>query len=119
MHSEDEPLRARSDGEGAESFGNFRLTGMDGRLRTVLTEEALRLERSDGRGIRIQIKSIISLRLIPIAPVPNGFAVLSALLLLYGLRIAPPSLMPYTTAGSVLTLGLWTVSYTHLTLPTN
>ncbi len=107
MHSEDEPLRARSDGEGAESFGNFRLTGMDGRLRTVLTEEALRLERSDGRGIRIQIKSIISLRLIPIAPVPNGFAVLSALLLLYGLRIAPPSLMPYTTAGSVLTLGLW------------
>ena len=107
MHSEDEPLRARSDGEGAESFGNLRLTGIDGRLRTVLTEESLRLERSDGKGIRIQIASIISLRLIPIAPVPNGFAVLSALLLLYGLRIAPPSLMPYTTAGSVLTLGLW------------
>ena len=107
MHSEDEPLRARLDGEGAESFGNFRLTGIDGRLRTVLTEEALRLERNDGKGMRIQIASIISLRLIPIAPVPNGFAVLSALLLLYGLRIAPPSLMPYTTAGSVLTLGLW------------
>ena len=107
MHSEDEPLRARSDGEEAESFGNLRLTGIDGRLRTILTDEALRLERSDGKGYRIQIKSMISLRLISTAPVPNGFAVLSALLLMYGLRIAPPSLMPYTTAGSVLTLGLW------------
>ena len=50
MHSEDEPLRARSDGEGAESFGNLRLTGIDGRLRTILSNEALRLERSDGKG---------------------------------------------------------------------
>lgn len=107
MHSEDEPLRARSDGEGAESFGNLRLTGIDGRLRTILSNEALRLERSDGKGYRIQITSMISLRLISTASVPNGFAVISALLLLYGLRIAPPSLMPYTTAGSILTLGLW------------
>jgi hypothetical protein len=96
MHSEDEPLRARLDGEGAESFGNLRLTGIDGRLRTILSNEALRLERSDGKGYRIQITSMISLRLISTASVPNGFAVISALLLLYGLRIAPPSLMPYT-----------------------
>ena len=34
-------------------------------------------------------KSMISLRLISTAPVPNGFAVLSALLLMYGLGLHP------------------------------
>ena len=85
MHSEDGPIGVRPEEDDAESFGSLRLVGNEGRFRTTISDEGLKLYRSDGRGIRLSLSALESIRITSKAAIPWGWAVFSMLLLIYGI----------------------------------
>jgi len=109
MHSEEGPNGVRPDEGDAESFGALRLVGIEGRFRTLLSDEGLRLSRSDGRGVRLNLTAIDTIRMTSKAGVPSGWVVLSILLLFYGIRLAPPSSNLWAIAISGIVISLWLV----------
>jgi hypothetical protein len=107
MHSDEGPNGVRPDEEGAENFGALRLVGIEGRFRTSLSDEGLRLSRSDGRGIRLNLSIINSIRMISKPGIPSGWAIFSILLLIYGIRLAPPSSNYYAIGTSAIIISIW------------
>ena len=107
MHSEDGPIRVRPEEEEAETFGSLRLVGIEGRFRTSLSDEGLKLSRRDGRGIRVSLTALDSIRMTSKPVIPWGWAVFSILLMIYGVRLAPQNLNIYPMAISGLILLVW------------
>ena len=108
MHSEDGPVGVRPEEDDAESFGALRLVGNEGRFRTTISDEGLKLSRPDGRGIRLNLSSLDSIRLTSKAAIPWGWAVFSILLLIYGIRLAPQgfNIYPIAISGSIILIWL-------------
>lgn len=109
MHSEDGPIGVRPEEDDAESFGSLRLVGNEGRFRTTISDEGLKLYRSDGRGIRLSLSALESIRITSKAAIPWGWAVFSMLLLIYGIRLAPPGFNIYPIAISIAIILIWLV----------
>ena len=108
MHSEDGPVGVRPEEDDTESFGALRLVGNEGRFRTTISDEGLKLCRSDGRGIRLNLSGLESIRLTSKAAIPWGWAVFSILLLIYGIRLAPQgfNIYPIAVSGSIILIWL-------------
>ena len=108
MHSEDGPVEVRPEEDDTESFGALRLVGNEGRFRTTISDEGLKLCRSDGRGIRLNLSGLESIRLTSKAAIPWGWAVFSILLLIYGIRLAPQgfNIYPIAVSGSIILIWL-------------
>ena len=108
MHSEDGPIGVRPEEEDAESFGSLRLVGNEGRFRTTISDEGLKLSRSDGRGIRLNLSALESIRMTSKAAIPWGWAVFSMLLLVYGIRLAPQgfNIYPLGISGAIIIIWL-------------
>ena len=109
MHSEEGPNGVRPDEEDAESFGTLRLAGIEGRFRTLLSDEGLKLSRTDGRGLRLSLSVIDSIRITSKPGIPSGWVVISLLLLVYGVRLAPPSSNVFAIGISGIIISIWLV----------
>ena len=109
MHSEEGPNGVRPDEEDAESFGTLRLAGIEGRFRTLLSDEGLKLSRTDGRGLRLSLSAIDSIRITSKPGIPSGWIVISLLLLVYGVRLAPPSSNVFAIGISGIIISIWLV----------
>jgi len=109
MHSEDGPVGVRPEEDDAESFGFLRLVGNEGRFRTTISDEGLKLSRSDGRGIRLNLTALESIRMTSKAAIPWGWAVFSMLLLIYGVRLAPQGFNIYPLAISGAIIIIWLI----------
>ena len=109
MHSDDGPVGVRPEEDDAESFGSLRLVGNDGRFRTTISDEGLKLSRSDGRGIRLNLSALESIRMTSKAAIPWGWAVFSMLLLIYGIRLAPQGFNIYPLAISGAIIIIWLI----------
>ena len=107
MHSEEGPSGVRPDEGDAESFGSLRLVGIEGRFRTMLSDDGLKLSRSDGRGIRLNLSALESIRMTSKAGIPWGWAVFSMLLMIYGIRLAPQNLNIYPIGISAIIILIW------------
>ena len=109
MHSEEGPNGVRPDEEDAESFGTLRLAGIEGRFRTFLSDEGLKLSRTDGRGLRLSLTAIDSIRMTSKPGIPSGWVVISLLLLVYGVRLAPPGSNVFAIGISGIIISIWLV----------
>ena len=102
MHSEEGPIGVRPEEGEAETFGSLRLVGIEGRFRTSVSDEGLKLSRRDGRGLRVSLTALDSIRMTSKPVIPWGWAVFSILLMIYGVRLAPQNLNLYPIAISGL-----------------
>jgi len=109
MHSEEGPNGVRPEEGDAESFGSLRLVGSEGRFRTLLSDDGLRLSRSDGRGVRLNLTAIETIRMTSQAGVPSGWVVMSIVLLFYGIRLAPPGSNIWAIAISGIVILSWLI----------
>jgi hypothetical protein len=107
MHSTAGPAGKIRERIESEPIGSFRLAGVDGGFKGLVTIQDIILERSDGRGIRIAIDAISKVRHHLTPTIPRGFAVLSLLGLFGSFRIFVDPLRGFVIAASSLVLVLW------------
>ena len=62
MHQQEGPFGVQPEQRGHELLTTFRLAGVGGGVKGLLSEKSLLLERRDGKGIRVDIKTIRRVR---------------------------------------------------------
>ena len=62
MHQQEGPFGVQPEQRGQEILTTFRLAGVGGGVKGLLNEKSLLLERRDGKGIRVDIKTIRRVR---------------------------------------------------------
>ncbi len=107
MHSEAGPAGILGGRVESEPTGSFRLAGVEGGFKGMVTGQDIILERSDGRGVRIAIDAVSKVRHHLTPSVPRGFAILAIFGIIVSFRVLVDPLRTGVIAASSLVLVLW------------
>lgn len=71
----------------SEIFPSLRVAGIDGQVDAVLSEKSLLLERADGKGMRIELESIVRIRHHHVAITPPLLTLFGVLAIIASFRV--------------------------------
>jgi hypothetical protein len=107
MTRQDGPVGVQPKHSEHEIFASLRLAGVEGRLKAVLDENHLLLERRDGKGLRISLSSIQRVRHHHAPIVPPGITWMGVILLLFAIRVLEGTIQLYALSIGAITLFTW------------
>ncbi len=90
-----------------ELFHSLRVAGIDGRIKGVLSERTLLLERRDGKGMRIDLDAIHRLRHHHVAITPPLVTLIGIISLLAGARVLDGRVQLYAYGLGAFALLIW------------
>jgi hypothetical protein len=90
-----------------ELFHSLRVAGIDGRIKGVLSERTLLLERRDGKGMRIDLDAIHRLRHHHVAITPPLVTLIGIISLLAGARVLDGRVQLYAFGLGAFALLIW------------
>jgi hypothetical protein len=90
-----------------ELFHSLRVAGIDGRIKCVLSERTLLLERRDGKGMRIDLDAIHRLRHHHVAITPPLVTLIGIISLLAGARVLDGRVQLYAFGLGAFALLIW------------
>ena len=93
----------------SERFAPLRMAGVEGHVSAVLTADNLLLERSDGKGMKIDLESISRIRHHHVAITPPLLTLFGVLSILAGYRVFTGQVQIYSFALGVAALLVWIV----------
>ncbi len=107
MTRQDGPVGVQPKHSEHEIFASLRLAGIEGRLKAVLDDNHLLLERRDGKGLRISLSSIQRVRHHHAPIVPPGITWMGVILLLFAIRVFEGTIQLYALSIGAITLFTW------------
>jgi|GEM_PF-561651 len=90
-----------------EIFASLRLAGIEGRIKAVLDENHLLLERRDGKGLRISLSSIQRVRHHHTPIIPPGITWMGVIILILAGRVLEGTVQLYALSIGAITLFTW------------
>lgn len=107
MTRQDEPFGVQPEQRGFEILAPLRLAGIEGRIKGLLDERALLLERRDGKGLRISVDSIQRVRHHHVPITPPGITWIGVILLILAARVLSGPIQLYALAAGAITIFTW------------
>ena len=107
MHQQEGPFGVQPEQRGQEILTTFRLAGIGGGVKGLLNEKSLLLERRDGKGIRVDIKTIRRVRHHHIPVIAPGLTWIGFITLILAARVLSGPVQIYALAVGAITIFTW------------
>ena len=107
MHQQEEPLGVQPEQRGHEILAMFRLAGVGGSVKGILSEKSFLLERRDGKGLRVDIDTIRRVRHHHIPITPQGVTWIGFITLILATRVLSGTIQIYALAAGAITIFTW------------
>ena len=107
MHQQEGPFGVQPEQRGQELLTTFRLAGVGGGVKGLLNEKSLLLERRDGKGIRVDIKTIRRVRHHHIPVIAPGLTWIGFITLILAARVLSGPVQIYALAAGAITIFTW------------
>ena len=107
MHQQEGPFGVQPEQRGQELLTTFRLAGVGGGVKGLLNEKSLLLERRDGKGIRVDIKTIRRVRHHHIPVIAPGLTWIGFITLILAARVLSGPAQIYALAVGAITIFTW------------
>ena len=107
MHQQEGPFGVQPEQRGQEILTTFRLAGVGGGVKGLLNEKSLLLERRDGKGIRVDIKTIRRVRHHHIPVIAPGLTWIGFITLILAARVLSGPIQIYALAAGAITIFTW------------
>ncbi len=107
MHQQEEPFGVQPEQRGHEILTTFRLAGVGGGIKGILSEKALLLERRDGKGLRVDMNSILRVRHHHTPMIPQGLTWIGFITLILATRVLSGPIQIYALAAGAITIFTW------------
>ena len=107
MHQQEEPLGVQPEQRGHEILAMFRLAGVGGSVKGILSEKSFLLERRDGKGLRVDIDTIRRVRHHHIPITPQGVTWIGFITLILAARVLSGPIQIYALGIGAITIFTW------------
>ena len=107
MHQQEEPLGVQPEQRGHEILAMFRLAGVSGSVKGILSEKSFLLERRDGKGLRVDIDTIRRVRHHHIPITPQGVTWIGFITLILATRVLSGTIQFYALLAGAITIFTW------------
>ena len=107
MHQQEEPFGVQPEQRGHEILTTFRLAGVGGGIKGILSEKSLLLERRDGKGLRVDMNSILRVRHHHTPMIPQGLTWIGFITLILATRVLSGPIQIYALAVGAITIFTW------------
>ena len=107
MHQQEEPFGVQPEQRGHEVLTTFRLAGVGGGIKGILSEKSLLLERRDGKGLRVDMDSILRVRHHHTPMIPQGLTWIGFITLILATRVLSGPIQIYALAAGAVTIFTW------------
>ncbi len=107
MHQQEGPFGVQPEQRGHEVLATFRLAGIGGGIKGILNEKSLLLERRDGKGLRVDINSILRVRHHHTPMIPQGLTWIGFITLILATRVLSGPIQIYALAAGAVTIFTW------------
>ena len=109
MHQQEGPFGVQPEQRGHELLTTFRLAGVGGGVKGLLSEKSLLLERRDGKGIRVDIKTIRRVRHHHIPVIAPGLTWIGFITVILAARVLTgPAQFPALLVGAAM-ISTWLI----------
>ena len=109
MTRQEGPFGVQPEPRGHEILAPLRLAGIEGRVKGVLDERSLLLERRDGKGLRIDVESIHRVRHHHMPITPPGITWIGVITLILAARVLSGPIQLYALAIGAITIFSWLI----------